>query len=156
MLTTNRYSPQVFLGDQFPWWFSAGGYAALATLGTIVIPFLYPQVSSDSCATSAFSCFHAPSLVSHPLPNPYPDPADALYASLVAQIKWYMVLVAYLLAILLALPNAYGDGLTDWDMASMYGKLAILLFAAWGGGWCWRQRYYFGKLWLSSNNQVYE
>jgi hypothetical protein len=49
------------------------------------------------------------------------------------QIKWYMVLVAYLLAILLALPNAYGDGLTDWDMASMYGKLAILLFAAWGG-----------------------
>jgi len=43
------------------------------------------------------------------------------------------VLVAYLLAIVLALPNTYGDGLTDWDMASMYGKLSILLFAAWGG-----------------------
>ena len=55
------------------------------------------------------------------------------YAHHLLQIKWYMVLVAYLLAVLLALPNAYGDGLTDWDMASMYGKLAILLFAAWGG-----------------------
>ncbi len=26
-----------------------------------------------------------------------------------------------------------GDGLTDWDMASMYGKLGICLFSAWSG-----------------------
>ncbi len=29
--------------------------------------------------------------------------------------------------------NAYAAGLTDWDMASMYGKLCIFAFAAWGG-----------------------
>ena len=49
------------------------------------------------------------------------------------RMRWYQVLVAYLRAVLLALPNTYGDGLTDWDMASMYGKMSILLFAAWGG-----------------------
>ena len=30
--------------------------------------------------------------------------------------------------------NAYGAGLTDWDMSSLYGKLCIFAFAAWGGG----------------------
>ena len=29
--------------------------------------------------------------------------------------------------------NAYGAGLTDWDMASLYGKLCIFAFAAWAG-----------------------
>lgn len=28
---------------------------------------------------------------------------------------------------------AYAAGLTDWDMASMYGKLCIFAFAAWAG-----------------------
>lgn len=45
----------------------------------------------------------------------------------------YQVLVAYLLAVALALPNTYGDGLTDWDMSSMYGKLGIVIAAAWSG-----------------------
>ena len=36
-----------------------------------------------------------------------------------AQMKASQVFVAYLIAIVLALPNTYGDGLTDWDMASM-------------------------------------
>ena len=29
--------------------------------------------------------------------------------------------------------NAYGAGLTDWDMSSLYGKLCIFAFAAWAG-----------------------
>lgn len=29
--------------------------------------------------------------------------------------------------------NAYGCGLTDWDTASLYGKLCIFAFAAWAG-----------------------
>eukprot|EP00253_Pinus_taeda_P008834 PITA_08834 len=33
----------------------------------------------------------------------------------------------------LAFCNAYGCGLTDWNLASTYGKLAILIFEAWAG-----------------------
>jgi hypothetical protein len=47
--------------------------------------------------------------------------------------KWYYVAVAYLVTPLFALPNSYGAGLTDWDCASMYGKLALFVFAAWAG-----------------------
>jgi hypothetical protein len=43
------------------------------------------------------------------------------------------VAVAYLVTPLFALPNSYGAGLTDWDCASMYGKLALFVFAAWAG-----------------------
>ncbi|KAL6561190.1 putative metal-nicotianamine transporter ysl7 [Orobanche minor] len=49
------------------------------------------------------------------------------------QLKWYMVLVAYLIAPVLAFCNAYGCGLTDWSLASNYGKLAILVFSSWVG-----------------------
>ena len=49
------------------------------------------------------------------------------------QIKWYHVLVVYLVAPLFAFCNAYGCGLTDWSLASNYGKIAILVFSAWVG-----------------------
>ncbi|WOL16869.1 putative metal-nicotianamine transporter YSL12 [Canna indica] len=49
------------------------------------------------------------------------------------QLKWYYVLVVYLFAPILAFCNAYGCGLTDWNMASTYGKLAIFIFGAWAG-----------------------
>ncbi len=32
------------------------------------------------------------------------------------KVQWYQVTASYLLAFLMALPNTYGDGLTDWDM----------------------------------------
>lgn len=48
-------------------------------------------------------------------------------------VKWYYVLVAYLITPIFALPNSYGCGLTDWDMSSMYAKLALFVFAAWAG-----------------------
>lgn len=49
------------------------------------------------------------------------------------QLKWYHVLVMYLVAPTLAFCNAYGCGLTDWSLASTYGKLAIFLIGAWAG-----------------------
>ncbi|KAI3735937.1 hypothetical protein L6452_15464 [Arctium lappa] len=49
------------------------------------------------------------------------------------QIKWYQMLVAYIIAPVLAFCNAYGCGLTDWSLASNYGKLAILIFSGWAG-----------------------
>ncbi|CAL5030925.1 unnamed protein product [Urochloa decumbens] len=49
------------------------------------------------------------------------------------QLRWYHVLAAYLMAPVLAFCNAYGMGLTDWSLASTYGKLAIFVFGAWAG-----------------------
>ncbi|KAK8935736.1 putative metal-nicotianamine transporter YSL14 [Platanthera zijinensis] len=49
------------------------------------------------------------------------------------QLKWYHVLVTYIFAPVLAFCNAYGCGLTDWSLASTYGKLAIFIFGAWVG-----------------------
>lgn len=49
------------------------------------------------------------------------------------QLKWYHILVAYLIAPVLAFCNAYGCGLTDWSLASNYGKIAILIFSGWVG-----------------------
>ncbi|XP_059645796.1 probable metal-nicotianamine transporter YSL5 isoform X2 [Cornus florida] len=49
------------------------------------------------------------------------------------QLKWYYILVLYIFAPALAFCNAYGCGLTDWSLASTYGKLAIFTIGAWAG-----------------------
>nr|CAD1821125.1 unnamed protein product [Ananas comosus var. bracteatus] len=49
------------------------------------------------------------------------------------QLKWYYILVTYIVAPVLAFCNAYGCGLTDWSLASTYGKLAIFTIGAWAG-----------------------
>ncbi|KAG2664240.1 hypothetical protein I3760_16G071600 [Carya illinoinensis] len=49
------------------------------------------------------------------------------------QLKWYYILVIYIFAPALAFCNAYGCGLTDWSLASTYGKLAIFTIGAWVG-----------------------
>ncbi|PNT61516.1 hypothetical protein BRADI_5g16160v3 [Brachypodium distachyon] len=49
------------------------------------------------------------------------------------QLKWYQILVAYIVAPILAFCNAYGAGLTDWSLVTTYGKLAIFAFGAWTG-----------------------
>ncbi|XP_022739050.1 metal-nicotianamine transporter YSL1-like [Durio zibethinus] len=46
------------------------------------------------------------------------------------QLKWYYVVVAYILAPSLAFCNAYGAGLTDMNMAYNYGKVALFVLAA--------------------------
>nr|DAD32663.1 TPA_asm: hypothetical protein HUJ06_011514 [Nelumbo nucifera] len=47
------------------------------------------------------------------------------------QIKWYQIMVAYIIAPILAFCNSYGCGLTDWSLASTYGKIAIFIFGSW-------------------------
>ncbi|KAF9589669.1 hypothetical protein IFM89_026924 [Coptis chinensis] len=49
------------------------------------------------------------------------------------QLKFYHILVIYLIAPVLAFCNSYGCGLTDWSLASSYGKIAILVLSAWVG-----------------------
>ncbi|KAL6319913.1 hypothetical protein AAG906_036987 [Vitis piasezkii] len=49
------------------------------------------------------------------------------------QLKWYYILVIYLVAPTMAFCNAYGCGLTDWSLSSTYGKLAIFSIGAWAG-----------------------
>ncbi|KAI3694074.1 hypothetical protein L1987_77033 [Smallanthus sonchifolius] len=48
-------------------------------------------------------------------------------------LEWYYVVVIYIFAPALAFCNAYGCGLTDWSLASTYGKLAIFVIGAWAG-----------------------
>ncbi|KAK7306845.1 hypothetical protein VNO77_44805 [Canavalia gladiata] len=49
------------------------------------------------------------------------------------QLKWFYVVVAYILAPSLAFCNAYGTGLTDMNMAYNYGKVALFVLAAISG-----------------------
>ncbi|XWS57297.1 hypothetical protein CRYUN_Cryun09bG0161700 [Craigia yunnanensis] len=49
------------------------------------------------------------------------------------ELKWYYILVIYIFAPTLAFCNAYGSGLTDWSLASTYGKLAIFTIGGWAG-----------------------
>ncbi|KAK4490448.1 hypothetical protein RD792_001125 [Penstemon davidsonii] len=48
-------------------------------------------------------------------------------------LKWYYIIVIYIFAPTLAFCNAYGCGLTDWSLASTYGKLAIFVIGSWAG-----------------------
>eukprot|EP00249_Psilotum_nudum_P019050 c27075_g1_i1 orf=258-2396(+) len=70
--------------------------------------------------------------------------AAALYVALAAisigvipkifhQMKWYYVFISYIVAPVLGFCNAYGTGLTDWSLASTYGKLGLFIFSAWAG-----------------------
>lgn len=49
------------------------------------------------------------------------------------QLEWYHIIVIYIFAPTLAFCNAYGCGLTDWSLASTYGKIAIFVIGAWVG-----------------------
>ncbi|KAJ3690168.1 hypothetical protein LUZ61_019332 [Rhynchospora tenuis] len=48
-------------------------------------------------------------------------------------LKWYYILVIYITVPVLGFCNAYGAGLTDWNLASTYGKLFIFIIGAWAG-----------------------
>lgn len=45
------------------------------------------------------------------------------------QIKWYYVIVAYMISTVLSFANAYGAGVTDQNMAYNYGIMAIFILA---------------------------
>lgn len=45
-------------------------------------------------------------------------------------LKWYLVLCSYIIAPALAFCNSYGTGLTDWSLASTYGKIGLFIIAS--------------------------
>ncbi|KAK9076622.1 hypothetical protein SSX86_004956 [Deinandra increscens subsp. villosa] len=49
------------------------------------------------------------------------------------EVKWYYVIIAYIFAPSLAFCNAYGAGLTDFNMAYNYGKIGLFMMAALSG-----------------------
>ena len=49
-------------------------------------------------------------------------------------LKWYLVLSSYIIAPALAFCNSYGTGLTDWSLASTYGKIGLFIIASVVGG----------------------
>ncbi|WZZ32033.1 hypothetical protein YC2023_015434 [Brassica napus] len=49
------------------------------------------------------------------------------------ELKWYFIVVAYMIAPSLGFSNAYGAGLTDMNMAYNYGKVALFILAAMSG-----------------------
>ncbi|XP_042389900.1 probable metal-nicotianamine transporter YSL9 [Zingiber officinale] len=49
------------------------------------------------------------------------------------EVRWYYVVIAYILAPALGFCNAYGAGLTDMNMAYNYGKVSLFILAAWAG-----------------------
>ncbi|KAG2305111.1 hypothetical protein Bca52824_033762 [Brassica carinata] len=59
--------------------------------------------------------------------------STAILPQMFDQLRWYYILVIYVFAPVLAFCNAYGAGLTDWSLASTYGKLAIFTIGAWAG-----------------------
>ncbi|CAN8321120.1 unnamed protein product [Cochlearia groenlandica] len=59
--------------------------------------------------------------------------STAILPQMFSQLRWYYIIVIYVFAPILAFCNAYGAGLTDWSLASTYGKLAIFTIGAWAG-----------------------
>lgn len=49
------------------------------------------------------------------------------------EVKWYYVIISYIFAPSLAFCNAYGAGLTDFNMAYNYGKIGLFMMAAMAG-----------------------
>lgn len=67
-------------------------------------------------AASGYVCLAAISIVTIPMIFP--------------PLKWYLVLCSYILAPALAFCNSYGTGLTDWSLASTYGKIGLFVMAS--------------------------
>lgn len=49
------------------------------------------------------------------------------------ELKWYLVILAYIVTPSLAFCNAYGAGLTDFNMSYNYGKVGLFIVAALSG-----------------------
>lgn len=56
--------------------------------------------------------------------------STATIPTIFPQVKWYLVLSCYVVAPALAFCNSYGTGLTDWNLASTYGKIGLFIFAS--------------------------
>lgn len=56
--------------------------------------------------------------------------STATIPTIFPQVRWYLVLACYTVAPALAFCNSYGTGLTDWSLASTYGKIGLFVFSA--------------------------
>ncbi|KAI3776863.1 hypothetical protein L1987_46653 [Smallanthus sonchifolius] len=45
-------------------------------------------------------------------------------------LKWYLVLCSYIIAPAFAFCNSYGCGLTEWSLASTYGKIGLFIISS--------------------------
>lgn len=98
---------KLFLKHQPPTWLAVGGYIVIAAITSTTLPrILHHFKWYDVFGT---------------LPR------------IIHQLKWYYIVVLYVFAPILAFCNAFGCGLTDWSLASTYGKLAIFTIGAWAG-----------------------
>ncbi|RWR78687.1 YSL transporter 1 [Cinnamomum micranthum f. kanehirae] len=52
---------------------------------------------------------------------------------IIPELEWYHILVLCMIAPVLIFSNAYGCGLTDWSLATTYGRLTIFVFSLWVG-----------------------
>ncbi|THG12253.1 hypothetical protein TEA_029065 [Camellia sinensis var. sinensis] len=56
--------------------------------------------------------------------------STATIPSIFPPLKWYLVLCSYVLVPALAFCNSYGTGLTDWSLASTYGKIGLFVISS--------------------------
>ncbi|XP_037474559.1 probable metal-nicotianamine transporter YSL17 [Triticum dicoccoides] len=49
------------------------------------------------------------------------------------QLRYHHVALAYIIAPVFAFCNAYGNGITDMNIATTYGKVSLLIFSSWVG-----------------------
>lgn len=47
--------------------------------------------------------------------------------------RWYQILVMFAFGPLFSIANSYAAGLINWNLASTWGKLSLVVFAAWSG-----------------------
>lgn len=59
--------------------------------------------------------------------------STAVFPFIFPPLKWYYILIIYLIAPILGFCKAYSAGLTDMSITSNLGKLAIFIFASWAG-----------------------
>ncbi|KAM3369661.1 hypothetical protein ACQJBY_017516 [Aegilops geniculata] len=52
---------------------------------------------------------------------------------LYTQLRYHHVTFAYIIAPVFAFCNAYGNGITDMNIATTYGKVSLLIFSSWVG-----------------------
>ncbi|KAK0589368.1 hypothetical protein LWI29_013321 [Acer saccharum] len=56
--------------------------------------------------------------------------STAMIPMIFPPLKWYLVLISYVIAPALAFCNSYGTGLTDWNLTSTYGKIGLFIIAS--------------------------
>lgn len=93
-----------------------------------------PSLSyGDQCRTQLFLKDQIPLWVAIVSYGSIAISSPATLSHIFHQLKWYHIVVIYIIAPALAFCNAYGCRLIDWSLASTCGKLAIFVIGSWAG-----------------------